>query len=165
MKNWFLDIWNSDRYSNNKLKFYNTIKFEFGEEQYLGLDLKNTESKRIAQIRTSSHKFSVETGRHGMKRLKLQNRVCKNCTTKDQEVLELLLVLPFPEPIIEDETHVLKECPLYEDLRRKLLPQTSSLLQSEIGQIFKNSATIRDLGRFLAKVNNRRFPTKDLLNK
>jgi hypothetical protein len=77
-----------------------------------------------------------------MNRLKLQNRLCKNCTTKDQEVLELLLVLPFPDPIIEDETQVLKDCPLYEDLRRKLLPQTRN--RSDFQKTLQRLETLED---------------------
>ena len=42
----------------------------------------------------------------------------KHRTTKDQEVLDLLMELPFQDPIIEDEIHILRICPLYEDLRQ-----------------------------------------------
>ena len=164
MRNWFVGVWNADRITNRKLRFYNTIKLEFAEEDYLRLDLKNDDFKRIAQIRTSSHKFCVETGRHGIKRLKLVNRVCKHCTTENQEVFDLLMELPYPDPIIEDETHILQTCPLYEDLRQRLLPHTSNLIHSDIAQIFRHARTIRDIGRFLTKVNDRRFP-KILPNK
>ena len=128
MKNWFLDVWNTDRVANRKLGFYNTIKLEFAEEDYLRLDLRNDAFKRIAQIRTSSHKFVVETGRHGTNQEKLGNRACKPYTTEDREVFDLLMELPCPDPIIEDETHILQTCPHYEDLREKLQPQTRSLL-------------------------------------
>ena len=164
MRNWFVGVWNADRIINRKLRFYNTIKLEFAEEDYLRLDLKNDDFKRIAQIRTSSHKFCVETGRHGIKRLKLVNRVCKHCTTENQEVFDLLMELPYPDPIIEDETHILQTCPLYEDLRQRLLPHTSNLIHSDIAQIFRHARTIRDIGKFLTKVNDRRFP-KILPNK
>ena len=66
--------------------------------------------------------------------------------------------LPCQDPIIEDEIHILGICPFYEDLRQKLLPQTSSLLYSDIGQIFRHAWTIRDIGGLLTKVNERRFP-------
>ena len=51
----FLDVCNADRMANRKLWFYNTIKHEFVEEDYIRLDLNNNVLKRIAQIRTSSH--------------------------------------------------------------------------------------------------------------
>ena len=72
--------------------------------------------------------------------------------------------LPCPDPIIEDEIHILGACPLYEDLRQKLSPQTRNLIHSEIGHIFKYAWTIRDLGDFLIKVHERRFP-KSVLKK
>jgi hypothetical protein len=136
---WFLNVWNIERIANRKLGFYNTIKREFVEEDYPRPDLNNNVFKRIAQIRTISYKFCVETGRHGMNRLKLANRAYKHCTTNYQETLDLLMELPYPDPIIEDETHILNTCPLYEDLRQKLPPQTRSLLHTEISQIFKHA--------------------------
>ena len=160
MKSWFERVWEADRTSNKKLGFYNSIKSEFSEELYLKLDLSATSSKRICQLRTSSHGYNIETGRHGVNRVKLMNRVCRYCSTEDEETLELLLELPFPDPIIEDECHVLRKCPLYEDLRGKLLPKTTTYLSSDIGQIFADSSTIRDVGRFLIKAYEKRFPRK-----
>jgi hypothetical protein len=81
-----------------------------------------------------------------------------HCSTQDVETLDLLLELPFPDPIIEDEDHVLRTCPLYEDLRNKLIPKTKIYLFSDTGQIFSDSTTIRDIGRFLTKAYDRRFP-------
>ena len=88
LKNWFKRIWNTERSSNNKLKFYNSIKPDFKEELYLRLDLNSTASKRIAQLRSSSHNLNIETGRYGANRLKLINRVCKHCCTDDEGTLD-----------------------------------------------------------------------------
>ena len=93
-----------------------------------------------------------------MHRHKLSNRACKHCSTTDVESLDLLLELPFPDPIIEDELHVLRTCPLYEDLRHCLSQQSKTLLFSDIGQIFAHPTTIGDLGRFLTKAHERRLP-------
>ena len=155
MKNWFVKIWQEDRTANRKLSFYNSIKREFVVESYLNLDLKGCNSKRIAQLRTSSHQFNIETGRYGTNRLKLINRVCKHCSTDDVDTLDLILELPFPDPIIEDELHILRTCPLY---THKLSQQTKTYLFSDISLIFADSTTIRDIGRFLTKVHDRRFP-------
>jgi hypothetical protein len=77
---------------------------------------------------------------------------------RQYDLFDQIKILPYPDPIIEDEIHVLDICPLYADLRQKLLPQTRSIHHTEINQIFKHSWTIRDLGKFLVKVNERRFP-------
>jgi hypothetical protein len=53
LRNGSLNVWNIDRMANSKLGFYNTIKHEFVEEDYIRLDLNNNAFKRIAQIRTS----------------------------------------------------------------------------------------------------------------
>ena len=160
MMRWFQSVWQLDRNSNKKLGFYNSIKHEFAEEMYLKLDLSAASSKRICQLRTSSHSYNIETGRHGVNRAKLVNRVCRHCSTEDEETLDLLLELPFPDPVIEDELHVLRTCPLYADLRDKLLPKTKTYLYSDVGLLFKESTTIRDIGRFLTKACERRFPKK-----
>ena len=156
MKNWFERTWNTERFSNRKLKFYNSIKHVFEEELYLRLGLDNGISKRIAQLRSSSHNLNVETGRYGENRLKQVTRVCKHCCTEDEALLELLLELPLSEPIIEDENHVLLTCPLYEDLRQQLLPATQNLLENDFGSIFENAWTIRDIGNYISKIFERR---------
>ena len=156
LKNWFKRTWNIERSSNKKLKFYNSIKPEFKEELYLRLDLNSTVSKRIAQLRSSSHNLNIETGRYGANRLKLANRACKHCCTDDEGTLDLLLELPFPTPIIEDEEHVLRDCPLYDDLRVQLCPFTQNLLGEDITLIFENSIAIRDFGSYVRKIFDRR---------
>ena len=103
------------------------------EELYLRLGLDNGISKNIAQLRSSSHKLNVETGRYGANRLNPTNRVCKHCCTEDEATMELLLELPLSEPIMEDEKHVLITWPLYDDLGNKY----NFLLKKDIVYIFK----------------------------
>ena len=100
--------------------------------------------------------LNIETGRYGANRLKLINRVCKHCCTDDEGTLDLLLELPFPTPIIEDEEHVLSDCPLYNDLRDHLCPFTRNLLGEDITLIFENSIAIRDFGSYVCKIFDRR---------
>ena len=121
-----------DRANNNKLRFYNEIKNDFHEEKYLRLDLSASSSRAISRLRTSSHIYNVETGRYGTKRVNVLNRVCKHCYTDDEESWNSLLQLPFAEPVIEDELHVLRSCSLYDDLRSKLSPLSKSYLSSEV---------------------------------
>ena len=70
-----MSVWNADHSTNRRLGFYNTIQLEFAEEDYLRLHLKNDDFMKNSTIRTSSPVFQVEAGRHGIKRLKLVNRV------------------------------------------------------------------------------------------
>ena len=117
LTNWFIETWELNRATNRKLSFYNNIKSSFGVKLYLTLKLNNIESKRIAQLRTSSHQFKVETGRYQINRQDPTARACPHCSSDDISSLGLLLELPFSEPIIEDEPHVLSTCPLYHEHR------------------------------------------------
>ena len=112
----FVRIWEGARASNRKLLFYNNIKPEFGLEAYLwpvsGINHEGT--MRIAQLRSSSHRYNVETGRYGQKITSVVHRICQICC--DGQNVATLAELPFFEPIIEDELHVLRTCPAYHDL-------------------------------------------------
>ena len=92
----------------------------------------------MAQLRTSSHGFKIETGRHGNNRGNIINRVCN----------------------IEDETHVLQLCPLYEELRKKLKDSTTMALYNDQKLLFQKCPEIREFSRFLILVNEKRFPKK-----
>ena len=111
----------AERKTNRKLGFYNSIKETFGCETYLNIGLSYQEQKRLAQFRTSSHRYKAETGRYKQKHesVSVINRICEYCSP-NSEVIVNLSALPFFEPIIEDEKHVLFECPQYEKERLQL---------------------------------------------
>ena len=154
--------WKEDKLSNKKLKFYNTIKDVFERENYISFALNHKQFKRLAQLRTSSHRFNIETGRHGThKRSSIINRLCNLCCTDDKDTLSNLIELPFFVPIVEDEVHVLSECPHYEDLRRELSDVTRTALSADLTRALKDELTTRDIGKYLVKVNERRFPSKN----
>ena len=124
LKVWFEEVWNRTRVLNRKLGFYNKVKESFGPELYLSLKLGYFENKRVAQLRSSSHQYHIETGRHGQNREIVVNLICTTCSKNDDDTVTLLAELPFIDPIVEDETHVIQTCPLYEDLRKKLKAPT-----------------------------------------
>ena len=161
----FIQQWNTERLENKKLAFYNSIKTEFGYEKYLNLNLSHFKMKRLAQFRTSSHQYNVETGRHGILRRKnVLNRICTQCSTNEMETLEHLAALPNFEPIIEDEIHVLRTCVLYEDLRHNLSQLTKTCLFADLYRLFTEEDLIRETSKFLAKAHERRFPKKATMN-
>ena len=55
--------------------------------------------------------------------------------------LELLFELSISDPIVRNEEHVLRNCPLYDD--------TYNLLNEDITTIFKNAISVRDIVSFL----------------
>ena len=88
----------------NKLRTYVNIKDGVCMEHYL-LDrgLSWREKNVIAKFRTGDHKLRIETGRHCRPRLPPEQRLCTRCQLNK----------------VEDEVHILIECPLYALLRDK----------------------------------------------
>ena len=158
----FVEQWNHERLANKKLSFYNTIKEEFGCENYLCTELTYEQLRRLAQFRTSSHQYRVETGRHGDKRSNILNRVCNHCSTADSKTLNCLAALPEFDPIIEDELHVLETCGNYDDLR-KMMSQNSMdlLLNGKFNTLFTETKHIKAVAKLLTRIHKRRFPEKN----
>jgi len=114
LKNIFIDQWYnkiSGKYmregQTNKLRTYIVYKKKFVRESYLDNVNNFSVRKVIAKFRCSDHILEIEKGRHN--RIKVEDRICKVCTSE-----------------VEDELHFLKSCPLYAELRNNYLggPQT-----------------------------------------
>ena len=111
----FNEVWKQAVENSPKLRFYmkckENLELGIGYEPYLSI--KNHQDRRcLIQLRTSSHRLKIETGRYNqhlnaapLDCESLCHRRCDFCTTKS---VELLSVLPYADtPIIEDERHVL----------------------------------------------------------
>jgi exonuclease III len=88
--------------SNNKLRTYQKFKTSLTQEPYLNILRNRTTRKKLAQLRTSSHKLHIETGRYN--KTDLANRTCMICCKND----------------IEDEEHFLIHCQAYTNNRELL---------------------------------------------
>ena len=119
-QNRFIEIWNTERLSNRKLRFYNTIKDKFRQEKCLQLTQKRNQGRAadLAKLRMLAHKLSIETGRYQSKPVETWN--CHLCTTSDENTADAFFQLPFLEQFAEGGQHLLTECPYYEDIRRSL---------------------------------------------
>ena len=150
----FVKQWEKDRQANRKLGFYNTIKKGFSCEEYLCMDLASKQSKSLAQLRTSSHKLNIETGRHGSARHgNLLNRLCYQCC--DQEAIQHLAELPFFEPINEDERHVLQTCPSYKDFRDMVSETTCSMFKVVATFLTDRRLTLDQAAKTMVRINER----------
>ena len=109
---------------------------------YVDINLSQKELNRLSQLRMSSHKYNVETGRYGSKHGNIINRICGHCTSDDKETIEFLQECPFFDPIVEDEFHILT---LY--MSARLRPEAKQLMQSAQGltEIFNDKQLIRDI--------------------
>ena len=109
--------------NSSKLAFYRSIKETMSWECYLSLR-KYNHRKCVAKLRTSSHRLNVELARYESKTIKfidmceklhthseaLKNhnkrcRICCSGLTITQTILNIHL--PFADPVIEDEVHVI----------------------------------------------------------
>ena len=163
-KKMFDDIWNTDRSTNKKLQFYNSIKSSFEAEEYISIHMDREDQKRLAQFRMSSHKYRIETGRYGHDRDSVLSRICPNCSSDDKDILFMLNESPFFEPIVENEQHILNKCQFYQDIRLKLKKAIKDLLNTNDGlsKVFESSVLVRDLAKYLRRCHNLRFPKKKL---
>ena len=109
---------------------------------------------------TSSHSYNIETGRHGHKRNSIVNRLCPNCSQNADNTMTLLAELPFFEPILENEFHILIYCPSYSVLRDNLKNASKTALQDDLKSLFHSAPTIRAISNFLKKAHDRRFPER-----
>ena len=66
--------------SNQKLRFYNTIKDKFRQKNYHKLTQKRNQggTTDLAKHRLSEHKMNIQVGRH-QKKLREKMRVRKSC--------------------------------------------------------------------------------------
>ena len=91
------------------------------EELYL--QLTNYHTKRaIARIRSSANDLNIERGRYKIQSngYRIYDRLCRFCCASDNKTQQILMDLehlPFYEPILETEAHVLSTCPAYHHLR------------------------------------------------
>ena len=85
----------------NKLRTYRLFKHEYCTEPYVKEVINRQHRSALAKFRCGVAPLKIETGRY--ERIPHDQRFCFNCANK-----------------VEDEIHVLTECPLYDDLRQVL---------------------------------------------
>ena len=155
MQDKFVELWNIERRKNRKLEFYNLIKSQCKEEDYLKLTQKYYEQARsIAKIRMSAHPLHIETGRY--KGTPRNPRYCKACCTTDEVTATLLSALPFNEMPVETELHALLECTAYNDLRSSTPPSLYEAIKPKVWNLFDNDDLTHKLATVLGKLLNRR---------
>ncbi|WP_215898157.1 hypothetical protein, partial [Acinetobacter baumannii] len=104
---WRKEIFNDNREKKrknqkNKLRTYCTFKIKYEKESYLE-NIKNIEQRRaLTKFRLSAHNLHIESGRYT--NTAPEKRTCFHCSKE-----------------IENEKHMLLECPLYNTERNDLL--------------------------------------------
>ena len=162
----FISDWERQKLEQRKLIFYSSIKSVYGEEPYL-LSTNFKVRRAVARIRSSAHDLNIERGRYKRKKnvneYSYVDRLCRFCCTDSDKSTEVLLHmenLPFYEPILEDEVHVLTVCPMYHGLRISLSGNLKTLLvRNDYEAIMSNPYLINEFGRYLEGCFKLRHPT------
>lgn len=149
--NAFVTAWNVKRGTQNKLAFYNSVKEQFGFEQYLYTPDINAR-KALSRIRTSAHDLRIETGRYEQKHENTNAvKACRFCC--DIPTLSTLGHLPESvDYIVEDEGHVISTCPYYHHLRIALSDKLKDqIMQRNFSLIMSDYNLTKELGLYLHK--------------
>ena len=151
----FCHLENKKAKKEGKLVFYANLKQTFGQENYLRL--KNIQNRNaIRDIRMSTHKLSIETGRY--EKIPRDSRMCPCCKEKN----------------VESEEHFIFECKNYKEERTNFLKMISKenkkMNTRTLQQLFKinDLKSLNELGKFLKACNEKRLITiilKELLDK
>ena len=95
--------------SNRKLQFYSSFKNDRSSSHQLEL-IKNMQHRQlVAKLRSGNHDLRIESGRHCIPKVPEHLRICKFCS--DNEV--------------ENESHFLFSCNLYQNIRKKFFDDVS----------------------------------------
>ena len=101
----FKEKWQDVLNTSPKLDFYKTIKTAFCFEKYLLVN-KDKHRNALSRLRISAHNLYVERGRYKVPPIKRSDRTCLYCMSQ----LKL--------PVVENEIHVISDCPLYNQIRK-----------------------------------------------
>ena len=102
---WLSKLWDDSKNvtNGNKLRLYRCYKKDIYVENYVTTFMPFSHRQKLAMLRCGSLPLEIEVGRR--KNIALQDRKCKMCTLNT----------------VENEIHLLLECPLYDDIRDDIL--------------------------------------------
>jgi len=108
-KNSYLEHWEKETKTQNKLDCYRGLnrKYEMAEYLYTVKDIKQ-------RYRMSDHTLAIEKGRHKKTWLPKEYRICGHCTSGE----------------IETEKHFLLKCYKYESIRDQYLEKCNQLIEN-----------------------------------
>ena len=98
----------------------------------------------MTRLRLSSHSLHIETGRH--RNIQRQDRICTLCNNNT----------------VEDETHVLINCPVYHDIRPEVVHRTTlNLNLCDLDKTVKilKSGDVKNIAKFIHQL----FKTREIM--
>jgi hypothetical protein len=147
VKQWYTAINRSQSVrgnGQNKLRMYSKMKNEFETEEYCKMFIPRKHRSAFSKFRCGVAPIKIETGRY--ENIPLLNRVCQMCDSG----------------MVESETHVLIECPLYTSVRIILFAEVNSLCthflymspEDKLVYLFSTPALIKIVAKTCYKILN-----------
>ena len=134
----YRQTWSEMKANTSKLSLYNLFKQNFQCEIYLCLDVPFRLRKYLSKLRISCTSLEIEKGRQ--EGIPKEDRLCKICVEENLNK-------------VEDEFHVLLECPAYSDARNIYLGPLDVTLYSFCSLMSTNDRkTLINLGNFVCNV-------------
>ena len=98
-----------EAHGGSKLRTYRTFKKTYITEPYAHIITLNKIRSAYAKFRCGVAPINIELCRYGLARIPVEERVCIHCNE------------------VEDKSHVLMHCPLYDDIRNQLILDVSKI--------------------------------------
>ena len=115
--------WHDNMMTNERLRDYCTYKSLLEPEKYVTDITIHKYKKALAKLRTSNHSLHIEKGRH--QKVCVEDRICMWCKNVRGE------------NIVENEYHFISICPLYENVRKKMMNESVTYIE-----IMKDTVTV-----------------------
>uniref|UniRef100_A0A3B1JC70 ribonuclease H n=1 Tax=Astyanax mexicanus TaxID=7994 RepID=A0A3B1JC70_ASTMX len=110
----YLEHWQKEIQTQNKLECYRALKTEYKLEEYL-LTVRDRKQRQIlTKYRLSDHRLAVETGRYKQSWLPREERLCAHCSTGE----------------VETEMHFLLQCEKFKETRNFFINKFNYLIQN-----------------------------------
>ena len=138
----FVKNWTSSKNLSPKLEFYDQIKTKFELEQYLNTIKNSTYRQSLTRYRISCHNLYIERGRYENPLVPREERWCVPCYTNSG-------IKP-----IENEIHVLTNCPFYNEIksRNKIMPLSPHELTDMLSNNKSNPTKIFSLSKTIHEI-------------
>ena len=112
----FIEIWRNSLSNSRKLNLYSKIKRDYEPERYLNI-IKNEKLKQtLTKLRVNNHILMIEQGRYQNPKLSREHRFCLICFENGNEY-------------VEDENHLICDCPAYNNLKESLFKTLNHTMQ------------------------------------
>ena len=135
-----------ETHGGNKLRTYRTFKNTYSTEPYVRIIAQKKFRSAYAKFRSGVAPINIELCRYGLARIPVEERVCSHCNE------------------VEDESHVLMYCPLYDNIRDQLTLSINDInpslqdssVQDQFIQLMSNPIYYRVVSKAICYILNKR---------